>query len=251
MEPARTEKRPRARGNAPVATHLADPMPSAYLCIPLSAQNETFGLLHLSVPPGASGLTDGKQHLAMTLAEHMSLALANLALRETLHSQSVRDPLTGLFNRRYLEASLEREVSRAKRSKRPLGIVMLDLDHFKPFNDTFGHEAGDNVLRELGTFLQRHVRGDDIACRYGGEEFTLILPEAPLEVTRARADQLRERIKQLQVDYCGQLLGPLTVSLGVAILPDHGTSGDAVLRAADAALYCAKAEGGDRIGVAK
>jgi len=231
--------------------HLADPLTSAYVCIPLSAQSETFGLLHVSVPPGASGrLTEEKQHLAVTLAEHIGLALANLELRETLHSQSVRDLLTGLFNRRYLEESLQREVSRAKRSKRPLGIVMLDLDNFKPFNDTLGHEAGDNVLREVGHFLQRHVRGDDIACRYGGEEFTLILPETSLEVIRARAEQLRERIKQLQVGYHGQLLGPLTVSLGVAILPDHGTSGEAVLHAADAALYRAKAEGRDRVVVA-
>ena len=232
--------------------HLADPLPSAYLCVPLSAQNETFGLLHLSLPPRVSGrLTEGKQQLAVTLAEHIGLALANLELRETLHSQSVRDSLTGLFNRRYLEESLEREVFRAKRSKSPLGIVMLDLDYFKPFNDTLGHEAGDNVLRELGTFLQQHVRGDDIACRYGGEEFTLILPGASLAVTRARADQLRERIKQLQVDYHGQLLGPLTVSLGVAILPDHGTSGQAVLRAADTALYRAKAAGRDRVVAAQ
>ena len=231
--------------------HLTDPLTSAYVCIPLSAQSETFGLLHVSVPPGASGrLTEEKQHLAVTLAEHIGLALANLELRETLHSQSVRDLLTGLFNRRYLEESLQREVSRAKRSKRPLGIVMLDLDNFKPFNDTLGHEAGDNVLREVGHFLQRHVRGDDIACRYGGEEFTLILPETSLEVIRARAEQLRERIKQLQVGYHGQLLGPLTVSLGVAILPDHGTSGEAVLHAADAALYRAKAEGRDRVVVA-
>jgi len=230
--------------------HLTDPA-SAYLCIPLSAQNETFGLLHLSVPPGAAArLTEEKQHLAVTLAEHIGLALANLELRETLHSQSVRDPLTGLFNRRYLEESLQREVSRAKRNKRPLGIVMLDLDNFKPFNDTLGHEAGDNVLREVGRFLQRHVRGDDIACRYGGDEFTLILPEASLEVVRARAEHLRERIQQLQVDYHGQLLGPLTVSLGVAILPDHGISAEAVLHAADAALYRAKTEGRDRVVVA-
>ena len=186
----------------------------------------------------------------MTLAEHIGLALANLQLREPLHSQSVRDPLTGLFNRRYLEESLQREVSRAKRSKRPLGIVMLDLDNFKPFNDRLGHEAGDNVLREVGRFLQSHVRGDDIACRYGGEEFTLLLPEASLEVVRARAEHLRERIKQLQVDYHGQLLGPLTVSLGVAILPDHGGSAEAVLQAADAALYRAKTDGRERVVVA-
>ena len=233
---------------AMLCKHLADPRPAAYLCIPLSAQNETLGLLHVSVP--ASGqLTEGTVQVAATLAEHLGLVLANLELRETLQSQSVRDPLTGLFNRRYLEASLERELSRAKRGKSPLGVVMLDLDHFKSFNDTFGHEAGDDVLRELGTFLQRHVRGADIACRYGGEEFTLILPGASLAVTRARADQLRERIKQLQVDYHGQLLGPLTVSLGVAILPDHGTSGEAVLHAADTALYRAKTEGGDRVVV--
>jgi diguanylate cyclase (GGDEF)-like protein len=232
--------------------HLPAPLPTAYLCIPLSAQNETFGLLHLSEFSGAPGrLTEEKHQLAVTLAEHVSLAVANLKLRETLHSQSVRDPLTGLFNRRYMEESLDREVYRAKRSDRPLGIIMLDLDHFKEFNDTFGHEAGDVLLRELGSFLQRHIRRQDIACRYGGEEFTLILPEASLEVTRERAEQLLKRIEQLQVDYQGQVLGTLSVSAGVAALPDQGSNSEAVLRAADGALYQAKAQGRNRVSVAQ
>jgi diguanylate cyclase (GGDEF)-like protein/PAS domain S-box-containing protein len=232
--------------------HLSIPLPTAYLCIPLSAQNETFGLLHLSVPAGTSTrLTQEKQQLAITLAEHVSLALANLKLRETLHSQSVRDPLTGLFNRRYMEESLEREIYRAKRGHHPLGIIMLDLDNFKQFNDNFGHEAGDLFLREVGNFLQRHIRRQDIACRYGGEEFMLILPEASLEVTHQRAENLRERFNHLQIDYHGQVLSSLTLSIGVAALPEHGSTSEAVLRAADLALYQAKAGGRNSVSIAQ
>jgi diguanylate cyclase (GGDEF)-like protein len=185
----------------------------------------------------------------MTVAEHIALALANLKLQDTLRSQSIRDPLTGLFNRRYMEESLEREMRRAGRGRHPVGIIMLDLDHFKRFNDTFGHEAGDTLLREVGAVLQRSIRGEDIACRYGGEEFTLIMPEASLLDAAQRAEQLREAIRSMNIHHRRQQLGPVTISLGVAIYPDHGPTGDAVLRAADAALYQAKARGRDRVAI--
>jgi diguanylate cyclase (GGDEF)-like protein len=132
-------------------------------------------------------LLQSQKALAETVAEHIALALGNLKLREKLQIQNIRDPLTGLFNRRYLEESLAREIYCAERKQQRLGIIMLDVDHFKRFNDTFGHEAGDLLLQELGNFLQTSIRKSDIACRYGGEEFLLMLPESSLETTKHRA----------------------------------------------------------------
>jgi diguanylate cyclase (GGDEF)-like protein len=193
---------------------------------------------------------DSKERLAHTVAEHIALAFANLRLRETLRVQSVRDPLTGLFNRRYMEESLERELRRSARHRRSLGVLLLDLDHFKTFNDTFGHGAGDILLRELGHFLQGNVRGEDISCRYGGEEFALILPDAPLDSTLQRAEQLREQVRQLQVTHHGRALGAVSVSIGVAVYPQHGASAEELLAAADRALYQAKAGGRNRVELA-
>ena len=162
-----------------VCKHAGELGGSASICVPLLAQGELLGVLHLKV--GAHGRAfDTRFRFVMTVAEHVSLAIANLKLRETLRSQSIRDPLTGLFNRRYMEESLEREMRRAARGRHPVGIIMLDLDDFKGFNDAHGHDAGDTLLRMIGTTLQRSVRAEDIACRYGGEEFALILPEASL-----------------------------------------------------------------------
>ena len=236
--------------------HLASPGPAAYMCVPMVAQGETVGALHLQV---TNGLPDAahlhlsvvQQQLARTVADSIALALANLKLRETLRQRSIRDPLTGLFNRRYLEETLEREIRRAARGERPVAIIMLDLDHFKRFNDSFGHDGGDALLRELGTFLWTHVRQEDIACRYGGEEFTLVLPDSSLEIARQRAEYLREEIKHLNVRHNGQPLGAISLSLGVAVFPDHGLTGDVVLKAADVALYLAKREGRDRVVVAQ
>jgi diguanylate cyclase (GGDEF)-like protein/PAS domain S-box-containing protein len=234
-----------------LCAHLSQPAPSAYVCVPLSAQNETIGLLHVSMPhPEPGRLIEWKRQLAGTLARHIELALANLHLRETLRTQSIRDPLTGLFNRRYMEESLALEVARAARNRQPLTIIMLDVDHFKAVNDTFGHEAGDVLLRELGQLVQTHIRAGDIACRYGGEEFTLIVPNTSLETAVQRAEQLRELAGQLSAEYQGRLLRPVTISFGIAIFPAHGSSEEALLRAADAALYRAKAEGRDRVIVA-
>jgi diguanylate cyclase (GGDEF)-like protein/PAS domain S-box-containing protein len=242
-------------GTGPLCRHLANPLPAAYLCIPMVAQSEASGVLYLQNKDGPADaapprLTLAKQQLAQTVADSVALALANLKLRETLRHQSIRDPLTGLFNRRYMEETLERETRRVARAQRPLGIIMLDVDRFKLFNDTFGHDAGDTLLRELGNFLRAHIRGEDVACRYGGEEFMLILPEASLAVTRERAEHLRDDIKHLHAQYHDQPLGAVMLSLGVAVFPDHGSTGEAVLKAADAALYRAKREGRDRVVVA-
>ncbi|WP_045054391.1 diguanylate cyclase [Aliterella atlantica] len=229
--------------------HLDRPIPAASLCVPMIAQGEALGMLYLSSPESATPI-EAKQQLAITVAEHIALALANIKLRQTLENQSIRDPLTGLFNRRYMEESLEREIQRCDRKQQSLGVIMLDVDHFKRFNDTFGHEAGDSILKELGQFLQKYVRGSDIACRYGGEEFTLILPEVSLEITNRRAEQIREGIKHLSVQYRHESLGQITLSLGVASFPEHGVTGQVVIRQADAALYRAKQEGRDAVRVA-
>jgi diguanylate cyclase (GGDEF)-like protein len=238
-----------------VCPHLRNAPPSSYLCIPLVAHGEAAGLLHIATSPaGASGAAAPSaivaHRLATQVAEQLALALSNLALRERLRNQSIRDPLTGLFNRRYLEETLERELARAERSQHSIGVIMIDVDHFKRFNDSFGHNAGDSLLREFGGLLRTHVRGGDIACRYGGEEFAVILPDATLEDTQRRAEQLREATTHLKVSDQDQALGQVTISLGVAALPHHGTDGVRLLRAADRALYGAKNAGRNRVHTA-
>lgn len=227
--------------------HVDSNIGVGYLCMPMMAQGEAVGLLHLAGSSSSAKLTEAKQGLAVTVTEHIALALANLRLRETLRNQSVRDPLTGLFNRRYMEESLEREFSRASRNQRALGVIMIDIDHFKHFNDAFGHEAGDTLLRELGSFLQAGIREGDIACRYGGEEFLLILPEVTLPAMIQRAEQMREDFKRKTVRYSGQSLGSVTLSFGAAMFPLHAATANALLRKADQALYRAKEAGRDRV----
>jgi diguanylate cyclase (GGDEF)-like protein len=219
--------------------------------VPLVAQGESLGVLQLQFPEPEEGRHDpGGERLIQLLAENLALALANLKLRETLRYQSIRDPLTGLFNRRYLEESLERELHRARRGKRAVAVLMLDLDHFKRFNDEHGHAAGDALLREVGGLLKNKVRGSDVACRYGGEELAIILPEAELRDAAHRADQIRDAIRRLAIQQAGQTLGSVTVSIGIATYPQHGESVEQLLSQADAALYRAKDLGRDRVELA-
>jgi diguanylate cyclase (GGDEF)-like protein len=232
-----------------ICAHVRPGIRNGYLCVPMVAQGEAVGVLHLEMgPPGTDGrpvMTDAKNRLALSVADHLGLALASLRLRETLHIQSIRDPLTGLYNRRYMEESLERELRRADRKQRPLAALMVDLDHFKKFNDTLGHAAGDAMLRAVGSFLQSRMRKDDIVCRYGGEEFTIIMPESSLEIATQRAERLREDSKRLEISANGQFLGSVTFSVGIACFPDHGTTAEQLLHIADLALYRAKAAGRD------
>ena len=229
----------------------AENVRNSYACIPIVAQGETLGLLHFQATDAHPQLTDSDISLKNTFAGQIGLSIANIRLREALRNQSILDPLTGLFNRRYLEETLEREVRRAVRSNQPLGIMMLDLDHFKTFNDTYGHEAGDVVLRQAAAFLKRCVRAEDIVCRFGGEEFVIILPSADLRVAYARAERSRCKFHDLTVLHNGKSLGLVTLSIGIAALPDHGHSSRALLDAADSALYRAKKEGRDRVLVAE
>jgi len=237
-------------------SHFGAGSPLASLCIPLMAHGETLGILCLVTEPNESvgaqtSISELNVKLAVSVAEQAALSFANLKLREKLRYQSVRDPLTGLFNRRYLDESLERELPRAVRKNRGLGVIMLDVDRFKKFNDMFGHDAGDAVLRELGDYLSKFIRRGDLACRYGGEEFTLILPESSLEDTRRRAEELRCSFQQLSIKHRDIVLGKVTLSLGIAALPDHGTTAAELLAAADGALLRAKAEGRDRVLIAQ
>lgn len=225
-----------------------------YLCVPLMAHGESMGVLHMVFgynPDRGERSRQLKQRLILSGAEQVSLALANLNLREILRNLSIRDPLTGLFNRRYMEESLERELHLAGRKGTPVSVVMMDLDHFKYFNDTFGHKAADTVLCKLGAQLQRGIRSSDIPCRYGGEEFVLILPESSLEAAWLRAEQLREAVKRMQIQHGYQSLGPVTVSAGVAVFPDHGATVESLLQSADMALYVAKQAGRDRVCLAE
>ncbi len=229
--------------------HIKKPFTGRYFEVPMMASGEMIGVLHIEESE-ESLPEENIMELAHTLADHLSLSLSNLKLRETLRIQSIRDALTGLFNRRYMEESLAREIPRAVRKKTPVGIIMLDIDHFRDFNNTYGHEAGNVVLREIGAQLQNHIRGEDITCRYGGEEFILILPEANQEVTVQRAERIREAIKSIRVEYHRQPLGVISVSLGVAIFPDHSTTVEGILEKADEALYKAKHNGRDRVEIA-
>jgi diguanylate cyclase (GGDEF)-like protein len=172
------------------------------------------------------------------------------ASMQTLAELSITDALTGLYNRRYLDETLRRELLRAERAKLPVAVIMLDVDHFKRFNDTYGHDAGDAVLRSLAGLMQKHARGGDILCRYGGEEFAMIMPEMSCAAAAQRAERLLEATRLLTVEHGGRPLGRVTLSAGVALFPDHGAEGPALLQAADSALYAAKKAGRDRVVVA-
>lgn len=231
--------------------HVEWPSPddggAATACLPLTAQGESMGWFYLS-GEGPGPLPD--VNLAMQAAEQFSLALANIRLKEKLRDQSIRDPLTGLFNRRYLEESLTREISRCHRHHSPLTVLMFDLDHFKAFNDLHGHPGGDTLLAAFGRLLQSSCRQEDIACRYGGEEFTLILPETDETIGLERANQLLAATSQLTVSHQSQPLSRITTSIGLAVFPKHGSTSTSLLMAADRALYRAKTQGRNRIYVA-
>jgi diguanylate cyclase (GGDEF)-like protein len=236
----------------PRCRHWNDAAPGASLCMPLMARGQALGLLHLRAPDEnrARVLDVSTEQLAQVVADSVALTWANLTLRETLRQQAIRDPLTNLYNRRFMEESLVRELHRAARSHQSVSLIMMDIDHFKQVNDRFGHAIGDEVLRQLGRHVQDSSRGSDIPCRYGGEEFLLIMPEATLEIAGRRAEQIRERFRQMKFGLESGALGQVTMSLGVAAFPQHGEVMEAVLRAVDAALYRAKTEGRDRTSVA-
>jgi diguanylate cyclase (GGDEF)-like protein/PAS domain S-box-containing protein len=223
---------------------------NTYLCVPILAQGETLGILHFQSTDEVPQMEASELSFKTTFAGQVGLSIANIRLREALRTQSVRDALTGLYNRRYLEEVLEREIRRAGRGAQSLGILMLDLDHFKRFNDTYGHDAGDVVLREASAFLLKNVRAEDFVFRFGGEEFVVILPTADQDGVQGRGERLRRKMKELVVMHQGRSLGMVTFSVGVAAFPQHGSSPRELMAAADGALYEAKRSGRDRVVVA-
>jgi diguanylate cyclase (GGDEF)-like protein len=238
-----------------ICQHLRPSQAPNYFCVPMIGQGKALGLLILQLavrelspePAVRRDMMLANQLLGEAVANHIALALANLILRETLRNESMRDPLTDLFNRRYLDETLPRELRRAGRTNQALSIIMVDVDHFKEFNDKFGHEAGDIMLRAIARHLDGRTRGQDIACRYGGDEFLLMLPGASLEVACQRAERLREETKNLEVERDPRFLNSIHLSMGVSSFPDHGSTSMALIRAADLALYRAKAQGRDQV----
>ena len=231
--------------------HFATPPEYPYLCLPLIVRGEILGLLHVSSrgPLFEERFFEGR-NLVVKVSESIKLALSNLHLREALREQAIRDPLTGLFNRRYLDETLHRELHRCQRNDEPLVVAMLDIDHFKHFNDAYSHDAGDAVLRAMGDLLKGFLRAGDIACRYGGEELTVILPGSTLDDARIRLDNLRRAIMQLRVIYNEDNLPTITVSMGIAAAGDQEVDAAALLGRADVALYQAKESGRNRVVVA-
>jgi len=232
-------------GHLPCA-HGATGQAGRSLCFPLLAGRDAVGVLTLHARDGAA-LPASTDLFANGFADQLSLTLANLQRQDTLHTRAVRDPLTGLFNRRCMEESLLRELQRAERGEAEVGVIVLDVDHFKAFNDAWGHGGGDTVLQQLARMMQNLCREEDLVCRYGGEEFLIVMPNTSTDAVRSMAERLRDHARQLHVHRDGELLGPITISAGTALAPLHGTTLPALIGAADRALYAAKSGGRDRV----
>jgi diguanylate cyclase (GGDEF)-like protein len=217
-------------------------------CIPLTAQDDSLGWVYLSA--NGQGAFP-KLSLAVAACEQLGLALANLKLRQHLSDLSVRDPLTNLFNRRYLQESLDREIGRCKRRKMPLAMMVFDIDHFKALNDEHGHPAGDAVLIAFSRLLQQSTRDEDIACRLGGEEFILILPEMEQSTAERRAQEMLDAIRGMELMFDGKKLRDITASAGIAVFPMHGINAEQLIARSDSALYQAKNKGRDQYAVAE
>jgi diguanylate cyclase (GGDEF)-like protein len=221
------------------------------VCLPLIAQRTTLGLLYLEPRQNHVGASQEVAELYLKmLAENISLALGNLRLRDALREMAMADGLTGLANRRHLDTVLTLRAREAERLGQPISCLMVDVDHFKRFNDEFGHDAGDAVLRAMGDVLKHSMRESSVAFRYGGEEFLLLMPELGPERALRRAQEVQQRIRALRIEYAGRELGPITASFGLASAPNHCVFSK-LIQTADAALYRAKEAGRDRIAIAE
>jgi diguanylate cyclase (GGDEF)-like protein len=194
---------------------------------------------------------DSRKRLIKIAADNLALSLVSLKLREALQKQSIKDPLTQLYNRRHMEESLEREIHRCARADIGLGVIMCDVDHFKQFNDTYGHDAGDAVLKAFADLLSQHFRSSDIVCRYGGEEFIVIMPEADKPIVIERANKLCEAIREIKIMYDGEPLPQVTSSFGISYIQEGIADKKVVIKAADFALYEAKQAGRNQVKVAE
>ena len=235
-------------GNGVVCKHIADRIiPSSTYCLPIIIDSEAVGAVHLESYDPEGTIPTNIRRLAEAAVEQISLALTNIHLRHSLRMQAIHDPLTGLYNRLYLEESLSRELYRLDRSGQPLSIVIMDLDDLKGINDRYGHPAGDAILRELAKLLKHMVRASDMPCRYGGDEFILVLPDTNMEAAVKRAEKVRDEFERISVPFGTQTLGSFTISVGVSSSPEHGHTSQDLIAAADKALYSAKTLGKNKV----
>ncbi|MGB1973238.1 MAG: sensor domain-containing diguanylate cyclase [Vibrio toranzoniae] len=227
--------------------HMHDMDNNQTLCIPLTAHGNTIGIMHLYFGQGDIKIDPITEQLAFSVSEHLGLALANLSLQEKLRSQALSDPLTGLFNRRFFDQKLEEHSMNSATSEQPLSLLMLDLDHFKRFNDNFGHDAGDFVLKEISALLKQSVSEDEIACRLGGEELAILLPHYSMEQATEFGQTLCDAVRSMHLEHKGLSLGQLGVSIGVAMYPKPASDTESLVKMADKALYMAKDMGRSRV----
>jgi diguanylate cyclase (GGDEF)-like protein len=224
--------------------HLQSPHPKGYICVPMMAQSEAVGVLHLT-HSDESQMPESKQRLAMAMAERIAMALSNLRLHETLRNQSIRDQLTGLFNRSFLEESLELELRRAARSQTSLSVLLLTLDGFQQIDEVCGLDAIDFTLHRTGELLQSSVRKGDIVCRFSNHTFVLILPQCSHKAGQQRAENIRKLLKTLEIKDNSGITSNISASLGLATFPEHGQTSEALMSAAEAAASRARSNGGD------
>ncbi len=232
--------------------HFAVVPPENYICLPLVAHGDTLGMVYVEcASAGIAAMVDANLRALQQMVELASIRIAGLNLSTILEHQSIRDSLTNLFNRRFMEIALERELRRANRHRKPLSVLMLDIDHFKQLNDAYGHETGDVVLREVAAVMRQAVRAEDTICRYGGEEFVAILPELAADDALARAESIRHLVSELRLFHRGEALREITISIGIAVYPQNGETVDQLLSTADRALYEAKHMGRNRVVLAE
>ncbi len=236
--------------------YITDDQLQLCFCVPLLAQNDNIGLLYIEIKKAScqtkeqlNEIADGHELIINNLAGLIALSIANIRLKDTLRIRSIRDPLTKVYNRAYLNESLEREIHRAERSKTGLAIMMIDIDHFKNINDKFGHQTGDLVLQTIGNLLLKQVRKSDIACRYGGEEFLLMFYDFSLKDAVERAEQIRKKISRIKLNFSDKIIHSITASFGIAMYPEHGEDMEKLIRASDQALYESKKMGRDKVTV--
>jgi diguanylate cyclase (GGDEF)-like protein len=216
------------------------------MCIPLTAHGNTIGMLHLYFGAPDISVDQHTRQLAFTVAEHLGLALANLNMQEKLRFQALSDPLTGLYNRRHFEEQLDLALLNSERDGKEMALLMLDLDHFKRFNDNFGHDAGDYVLKTISNLLVDNAGSEDVVCRLGGEELAIILPNTSHEQALTYSQVICEKVRELHLEMKGLSLGRLGISIGIAISPSDSSDAEHLVKSADIALYDAKEQGRDR-----
>ncbi|MEJ6393855.1 diguanylate cyclase [Gymnodinialimonas sp. 2305UL16-5] len=225
------------------------PSSGDYICVPIIAHGDTVGLLHIQFQVTQTDKLGVRNphKFAAQCGELISLAIANVKLRDELHHQSTRDPLTGLFNRRHFLESMRNELKLQERRGGSFGVISFDADKFKSFNDNHGHDAGDMILRAISEAMNTLFSADEVLCRYGGEEFTVLLPAATRKDTIRAAEALRAKVQEISIAYAGRTLPTVTISCGVASFPQDGTQIQDILKSADDALYLAKHEGRNRV----